>query len=123
MAKVGNIGLTATVPVALALPAAANDFTTYIYRYWTLSAKMEAHRMDLYRAYSDCSKTAKERVISVSEAEACADLYLRLKLTFLPGANTDRFRTLSAGGEGGGCRLRRRVRALARVSSELCDVG
>ena len=92
----GNFGLIAAIFLGLSPPASSNDFTTFFLRYWTVSARIEAYRMDLYREYSECSKTAIERAVSMSEAEACADLYLRLKLSFLPGSEYNRFKTLSA---------------------------
>ena len=81
----------------LATSANASDLDGYNkLRDWTMSKEIEDKRKQLYRAYSTCSQTATQREMSISEAELCAEIYTRLKLTFLPGSNYERFRRLSA---------------------------
>ena len=94
-----NAFASVAVLVALfgvATSAAASDLEGYNkLRNWTLSKDIEDKRRQLHRAYSVCSQTATLREMSISEAEMCAEVYTRLKLTFLRGSDLQRFRRLS----------------------------
>lgn len=51
--------------------------------------------MEVMETYTTCSAEAEHRLLSHSEAQLCLDAYLRLKLSFVPGMDMDRFRRLS----------------------------
>ena len=57
--------------------------------------KLEETRRILYRKHMDCASQATERLMSPGAASDCADIYLRLKLTFLPGVEAEGFKTFS----------------------------
>ena len=50
----------------------------------------------LVAAYLRCSDAASQRMLNRQEAEECATMYLRLKLSFLPDVTLKSFRELSA---------------------------
>lgn len=51
--------------------------------------------MAVWRIYSDCSAEATRRRLTNDEALACLDAYLRVKLSFLPGMDIERFLKLA----------------------------
>ena len=57
--------------------------------------KLEETRRILFRKHMDCASQATERLMSPGAASDCADIYLRLKLTFLPGVDAEGFKTFS----------------------------
>lgn len=81
--------------IGLAFPVTAGDSSGDLLRNWTMSEEVEDRRWALYKAYSACSQEASQRAISIHEAEACAELYMRLKLTFLRGSDYERYLGLS----------------------------
>ena len=50
---------------------------------------------ELLATYQSCSRSAEDRVLSPAEARHCSEIYLRLKLSFLPNVNPDVFQSLS----------------------------
>lgn len=89
------LAFVSLVLIANADTAVASERDSFDMRNWTASADVETKRWLLYRRHVQCSDAASERMLSVDEAAVCVDTYLMLKLTFLPGADAVRFRTLS----------------------------
>lgn len=55
----------------------------------------EAARRALYRVHMTCTAAANDHLLNPAEARVCAEAFLRLKLTFLPASDIERFETLS----------------------------
>ena len=83
------------VLATLHAPASAQDDGAYHMRDWTLSDGVEAERRALHARYLDCSAHAAEGFLGGLEAMTCAETFMRLKLTFLPGATYESFITRS----------------------------
>lgn len=81
--------------VLASAPVAANEAPEFDFRNWTVSEDIEKYRMELHKLYSECSRTAIQREMSLHEATICAEVYTRLKLSFIPGSDYDRYKTLS----------------------------
>ena len=91
----GSIGLLALF-IALQTPARAEDEMAYHMREWTLSEPVETERRALHAIYLDCSAEAVQGFLGGMEAMACAEVFMRLKLTFLPGSTYESYVTRSA---------------------------
>ena len=52
--------------------------------------------MDLLAAYERCSQDAAVRLLSLGEATQCSEIYLHLKLSFLPDKDVATFQSLPA---------------------------
>ena len=52
---------------------------------------LDIYRSVLFDEYLLCSENATKQILSRNEVEACSDLYLAIKLSFLDGVTMDRY--------------------------------
>lgn len=87
--------IAGVLPVFLAEVALADMENAFRVPDWASGADLESQRLELYRQHMSCTTSATERMLSSDEAAACSRAFLGLKLSFLPGSDIERFRTLS----------------------------
>jgi hypothetical protein len=58
-------------------------------------APMVSPDKDMLATYTECSKEAEVRLLSLSEATLCSGTYLLLKLSFLPDVEFEEFKLLA----------------------------
>ena len=90
-----NLLLVGLVPVVLAGAAVAEDANAFRIPDWASAVDLEKERLELYRQHMQCTSAAVERMLNSDEAAACSRVFLKLKLSFLPGSDISRFETLS----------------------------
>ena len=77
-------------------PAIAQDDTRIHMQDLTLEPAIEAERRTLHAAYQECAAAALTEFLGAADAALCSEIFLRLKLTFLPGTTLETFLTRSA---------------------------
>lgn len=90
-----NLLIVVVFPVLLAGAALAEHANVLRIPEWASSVDLEKERLVLYRQYAQCTSAAAERMLNSEDAAACSRVFLRLKLSFLPGSDIDRFESLS----------------------------
>ncbi|MCG6883334.1 MAG: hypothetical protein LJE62_06225 [Silicimonas sp.] len=83
--------LATLVLLAIPLQAPAESRPDFDMKNWTVGQDIEGYRAALFAAHQLCSQAAVERPLSGGEIQACGDVYLDLKLSFLQGVTRERY--------------------------------
>ena len=63
--------------------------------HWDEAEGVDAFRKALFRSHQACSRNAQLQVPSASDAAFCSEVFLFLKLSFLPNTDPDGYRDLT----------------------------
>ena len=74
----------------------ADELPDFDFKNWTTGEQLESYRTNLYSTHLLCSSAAMERQLTGDEVQMCGEVYLELKLSFLNGVTSERYRHMSA---------------------------